>query len=149
MSAQQQSEGPEGQREGEIDYRFPFEDDENDELFDSDDEECSWWGDDDILKSDYDGQDIIPLPMNHNDNNNNNDINNMIDEQEGTISVDILDPNATDNDNKQLTVNQSKPNVKSFICEHCNAINSYDINIDFFYIFDYIQTKYNEQIISL
>ena len=101
-----------------------FEDDQNDTFFDTDDQESSWSGDE-ILNSDYDGQDIIPLPMDPNDHNNNVDkYDNTDDQKEGTISVQCLDPKATDNNNKQLTSDESKPTVRSWVCEHCNAINS-------------------------
>ena len=130
MSAQQQ---PEGQMEGEQEYNhnnqhildYEFEDSENDQLFDTDDEECSWWSGDEILNSDYDGQDIIPLPMDP--NADDIDRYNKEEQKEGVISVPCLDPQATDidNTNKQLTSEKSKPSEKSWVCEHCHAINSY------------------------
>lgn len=134
MSAQQPQQ-PEGQMEGEenpdyLDYiQNAFEDDENDPCFDTDgdEEDCPWWScdeDDQGFNSDFDGQEIIPIAMDPNDNNNNNDDINDNDQKEGTISVQSLDPKETDNSNKQLTSDKSQPNIKSWVCEHCNAINS-------------------------
>ena len=114
----------EGQAEGEPDNPVLIEDD--DDLFASDSEECSWWSDDEILNSDYDGQDYIPIniPIAH-ESQPSLPMTSIPDEQqEGVLAVPYIHAKDTDNEHKQLTVNESEPALKSWLCENCHAINS-------------------------